>query len=81
MVCTIYNGNLDPLVAMAARAAVSAYNDRVYQVANEFGLPVLELRSICSEPSDYANPIEPSGHGGAMIAAAILDRVRSAETA
>jgi hypothetical protein len=78
MVCTIYNGNLDPQIAAAARAAVSVFNDRIYRVAGELGLPVLELRGICTEPSDYANPIEPSGKGGGKIATAILDRIRSA---
>ena len=34
-------------------------------------LDVIELRAICSEPADYANPIEPSGHGGRKIAQAI----------
>jgi hypothetical protein len=29
----------------------------------------LELRSICTEPADYANAIEPSGQGGLKIAA------------
>jgi len=27
---------------------------------------------VCSEPSDYANPIEPSSVGGEKIARAIL---------
>jgi hypothetical protein len=29
------------------------------------------LRLVCTEPSDYANPIEPSGSGGRKIALAI----------
>ena len=31
----------------------------------------MELRSICTERADYANPIEPSEQGGSKIAAAI----------
>jgi len=32
----------------------------------------VDLRLVCTEPSDYANPIEPSGSGGAKIARAIV---------
>ncbi len=33
---------------------------------------MLDLRLICTEDADYANPIEPSSRGGAKIAAAIV---------
>src|SRR5215211_2674427 len=32
----------------------------------DLGLDALELRAICTEPDDYANPIEPSGQGRAQ---------------
>ncbi len=35
-------------------------------------MPVAELRLACTAPADYANEIEPSGAGGAKIAATIL---------
>ena len=35
------------------------------------GLPVIDLRAVCSEIADYANEIEPSAIGGAKIADAI----------
>jgi hypothetical protein len=31
---------------------------------------------VCNEPDDYANPIEPSSHGGAKIARAITRAVQ-----
>ena len=34
-------------------------------------VPVIDLRLICTEPADYANPIEPSVQGGQKIASAI----------
>jgi hypothetical protein len=40
-------------------------------MAFEHHLSVLELRLVCSERADYANPIEPSGRGGLKIAQAI----------
>ena len=39
------------------------------------GLPLTDLRVICDEPEDYANPIEPSVQGGAKIARAIVEVV------
>jgi hypothetical protein len=47
------------------------FNDAILRVAAGHRLPVIELQIICTEPEDYANPIEPSGTGGAKIAAAI----------
>ena len=72
-VCTIYNGNLlDDEEAAVAQVALMLFNDAILRVAFHLGLPVIDLRSICSEPSDYANPIEPSGSGGRKIADAIV---------
>jgi hypothetical protein len=34
-------------------------------------LPLLDLRLLCNEDADYANPIEPSVQGGRKIAGAI----------
>jgi hypothetical protein len=70
-VCTIYNGNLDAHEASRARVALAMFNDVIVRFGAEHGLGVIELRVICRTPSDYANPIEPSGVGGAKIAQAI----------
>ena len=40
----------------------------ILRVAFEHALPLLDLRLICDEDADYANPIEPSSYGGAEIA-------------
>ena len=69
--CTIYNGNLPVSQAPTARVALSIFNDVILRVAFEHHLPVIDLRLICNEPADYANPIEPSGRGGWKIANAI----------
>lgn len=76
-VCTIYHGNLEQNVAQAVPAAVAAFNDAIYRVANEYSASVIELRDLCTVPGDYANPIEPSVQGGAKIARAIADWVNS----
>jgi hypothetical protein len=76
-VCTIYNGNLDPPEAYVARVALMMFNDVILRCAFERALPVIDLRFICSEKSDYANPIEPSGSGGLKIARAIAGWLES----
>jgi hypothetical protein len=70
-VCTIYNGNLDAREAPLARVALMMFNDVILRVAVERGLRAIDLRLVCTEPADYANPIEPSGPGGRKIARAI----------
>jgi hypothetical protein len=47
--------------------ALSTFNDCIIRAAITKGLPLIDLRLICNEPSDYANPIEPSAAGGAKI--------------
>jgi hypothetical protein len=70
-VCTIYNGALEKDVATIARLALALFNDAILRAAVDKHIDVIELRAICTEPSDYANPIEPSGSGGRKIAIAI----------
>lgn len=71
-VCTIYNGNLSGEEGAAARVALMAFNDVILRVAFESQLRVIDLRLVCTEPADYANPIEPSSRGGEKIARAIV---------
>ncbi|HEY8592145.1 MAG TPA: SGNH/GDSL hydrolase family protein [Sphingomicrobium sp.] len=69
--CTIYDANFPPPEGTVITAALSLFNDVITRAAFSRGLPLIDLRLICSEPSDYANPIEPSEQGGDKIAAAI----------
>lgn len=71
-VCTIYHGNLGSVEAARAPTALTIFNDAILRSALRFGLPVIDLRSVCTEPDDFANPIEPSGAGGLKIARAIV---------
>lgn len=72
-VCTIYYPRFtDPLVQRLAVTALSVFNDAIIRAAFEAGVPLLDLRLICDEDADYANPIEPSEAGGAKIADAIV---------
>jgi hypothetical protein len=76
MVCTIYNPcSDDDAFQRAAVAALCLYNDAIIDTGRRFGLPVIDLRAVCSEIADYANEIEPSAIGGAKIAEAICQIV------
>jgi hypothetical protein len=80
-VCTIYEGALpDPALHRRARVALHAFNDPILRAALEHGLSLIDLRLVCDEPGDYANPIEPSVRGGAKIARAIAAAVGASES-
>jgi hypothetical protein len=75
-VCTIYNGSFeDRVFQRIASTTLAVFNDAIVRIAFEHALPVIDLRSICARPEDYANPIEPSSIGGEKIARAIVDLV------
>lgn len=69
--CTIYNGDLGPHEGPIASRALVLFNEVIVRAAFDRGLDVIELRAVCVDPADYANPIEPSGTGGLKIARAI----------
>ncbi len=68
MVCTI-NDSV-PGMPRELATALGLFNDVILSEAIRHGLPVLDLRRICTEPGDYSavSPIEPSSSGGAKIA-------------
>jgi lysophospholipase L1-like esterase len=73
ILCTIYNGALEERdFAARARVALMLFNDVILRVAFEHHASVIDLRLVCHEKADYANPIEPSGQGGMKIAKAIV---------
>ncbi len=70
--CTIYEPRYpDPRLQRLAVTGLVLFNDVITRTAFAHGLPVLDLRLICDEDADFANPIEPSAQGGDKIAAAI----------
>jgi len=71
--CTVYNGNLPVEIAAAVEVAVATFDDTIQRLVRVAGFDVVELRSVCDQPEDFANPIEPSGIGGRKIAQALLD--------
>jgi hypothetical protein len=74
-ICTIYNGALEPGQATVARTALTLFNDVILRAALEHRTRIIDLRLICTDRDDYANPIEPSGRGGLKIARAIARTV------
>jgi hypothetical protein len=59
--------------------ALIVFNDVILRVAIEHRLRAIDLRLICTQAADYANPIEPSRSGGRKIAQAILRAVGAAK--
>lgn len=72
-VCTIYYPRMEEAFAQKISvSALASFNDAIIRQAFAAGLPLIDLRSVCSENADYANSIEPSEAGGAKIARTIL---------
>jgi hypothetical protein len=71
VVCTVYDSI--PRLASAEQAGLCLFNDVILREAFHVGVPVIDLRLICNEASDYAasSLIEPSVAGGGKIARAI----------
>ncbi|PVE22311.1 lipase [Microvirga sp. KLBC 81] len=75
-ICTIYDARFpDPQEQRRVVAALSVFNDVITREAFSRRLALIDLRLICNEYDDYANPIEPSAKGGDKIAAAIAQVV------
>ncbi|MBF0236685.1 MAG: SGNH/GDSL hydrolase family protein [SAR324 cluster bacterium] len=71
--CTIYLPRFpEKELQRVAVTALAVFNDVIIQEAFKHGLPLLDLRLICHDDADYANPIEPSAHGGDKITDYIL---------
>lgn len=71
-VCTIYDPRFpDPARQRLAVVGLTLFNDVIAREAFARGLTLIDLRLVCDEPADLANPIEPSVQGGRKIAAAI----------
>jgi len=69
--CTIYDTPPSGADYRIVRTALAVFNDIITRIAFARGSPVIDLRLICDEDGDYANPIEPSVQGGDKIASAI----------
>lgn len=74
--CTIYDARFpDPLEHRQVVAALTVFNDVITREAFSRRLALIDLRLICNENDDYANPIEPSAKGGEKIAGVIAQAV------
>jgi hypothetical protein len=70
--CTIYDTPQTSPQQRIVRTALALFNDVISRAAFAQALPLIDLRLVCDDPADYANPIEPSVRGGDKIASAIL---------
>jgi hypothetical protein len=73
-ICTIYYPRFpDATLQRIATTALAVFNDCIIRAAFTHGTPLLDLRFVCTEEGDYADPIEPSARGGEKIADAIAE--------
>jgi hypothetical protein len=75
-VCTIYDAipGREPVEMLA----LGIFNEVILREAFQAGLPVIDLRLVCTQAADYSplSPIEPSTVGGAKIARLIAEVAR-----
>lgn len=66
-VCTVYNSV--PGISESALTALALFNEVILEEAIINNLPVIDLRKICNDYTDYSqiSPIEPSGKGAKKI--------------
>lgn len=75
-VCTIYEPRFpEAQRRRIAATALTALNDAITREAFARGMGCIDLRVLCDDDGDFANPIEPSVQGGAKIARAVLAAV------
>ncbi len=67
-VCTVYDAM--PGLGQAEQTALALFNEAILREAFRAGLPVIDLRLLCTHPADYSplSSIEPSVVGGSKIA-------------
>lgn len=72
-ICTVYDAI--PGLGRAEQAALAGFNEVILREAFSAGLPVIDLRLVCSKESDFSHvsAIEPSAVGGAKIARVIAE--------
>ena len=77
IVCTVHDSI--PGLAPAQHTGLCLFNEVILREAFRVGVPVVDLRLICNEASDYAesSPIEPSVAGGGKIARAISRAIQA----
>ena len=72
-ICTIYYPRFpDAALQRIGLTALTVFNDCIIRAAFVHGIPLLDLRFVCTEEGDYADPIEPSAQGGEKIAEAMV---------
>ena len=80
-ICTVYYPRFpEAFLQKVAVVGLTVFNDCIVRAAFAHGLPLLDLRLICTEEGDYANPIESSAWGGEKIARAIAEFVERGST-
>jgi len=80
--CSIYEPRFpDPVRRRVAATALAVLNDVITRQVFASRVSLIDLRVICDQDTDFANPIEPSAAGGEKIAKAIALFARAPDRA
>ncbi len=76
-ICTVHDSV--PELEQRSLTALALYNEVILKEAFAIGAPVIDLRLICNESTDYSeiSPIEPSQKGGNKIVSRIIEIVNN----
>ncbi len=78
VLCTIYEGAFEQgTMQRKANTALAGFNDIIIRTAIRHGLPLIDLRAVCSESYHFTQIIEPSELGGKNIADTIAHVIRN----
>ncbi len=75
-VCTVYD--CVPEIEESELTALAFFNEIILRSAAQVGIPVIDLRLVCEEPTDYStiSTIEPSATGAEKIIEKLLEVAR-----
>ena len=74
-VCAIYNCSFEgEKKQKGVEMAIALFDDAIIRSAYRLSIPYIDLRDVCTEPSDYVNRIEPSDAGGRKIAKRLANK-------
>jgi len=72
IVCNMHNPPFnDDTVLTVAVTALQTFNDCIFQEVVQAGFPLIEMRSVCADKSDFADVIALSATGGQKLTGVI----------
>ena len=75
-VCTMGNGDFGgPQIQSVTTTTLAVFSDAIIRTAWSAHVPIIDLRTACDEPEDYANETVPSARGSSKIAEMVVSAI------